>query len=221
MKSNSNPAFHFGLNAKKYKHIRTNQPAVKGYIDPDNLKNKNHPIGKNKHLHLPTLNSIDPNQKLKFGNYKYKEYGMIAPRMDPSLSLFEKLFLKNHINREVVRETIDLVNTYEKLVDPIISEAKYEKKTPPKIIQPNLSCCLFAKKTPYERIPQISTSITTSEIDFKSKSQEKRYKKNLAEFEYLRTKIKENPNQADLLATTVILYPSSNSLLINIWAEVI
>ena len=154
--------------------------------------------------HLPELNIVGGKSSMRFGNYTYKEYGLIAPRMDPELSLFEKLYLKNHINKEALTKNIDLLNSQEGksiILEPSVS---YTKTSGPKTTRPNLSYYLFSKKTPYSKMIQRSSSdFVNSGMVFSSKSQKERFKKIAMEFEILKNKIIESPNDAKIFAMAV------------------
>ena len=126
------------------------------------------------------LPDVSPNQELnqartymKFGNYTCKQYGLIAPRMEMGLSLYEKFFLKRYASKEAVQNSWKSIRNYK---DEVPHSQKSSRILGIETYIPDLSYCLLGKKK--NCIEQYDKpAIFDTRGKFDSKSARKRYKK--------------------------------------------
>eukprot|EP00826_Nyctotherus_ovalis_P026803 TRINITY_DN2090_c0_g1_i4.p1 TRINITY_DN2090_c0_g1~~TRINITY_DN2090_c0_g1_i4.p1 ORF type:complete len:201 (-),score=38.72 TRINITY_DN2090_c0_g1_i4:649-1251(-) len=135
---------------------------------------------------FPELMLANAPPNMHFGNYSCRQYGLAVPRM-ANLSLYEKLFLKEHLAKDNIRVKV-------------VPQESYRWNKHVKAGMPSLSHYLYSKKRLYNVDKPIILEV---ENRFGSRSERERYKKANVEFSMLREKLVAEPDKAQLIALAV------------------
>jgi len=145
----------------------------------------------NQEIMFPELLLSNEPQSMRFGNYTCRQYGLIAPRIT-GLSLYEKLFLKEHLNREDIQARVMPATVYN-------TGYKTQRQK-----LPNLSYYLYSKKDTHNRHLDKPIILELNE-KFNSRSEKERFKKTNTMFNSLKERIMEEPDKSQLIAMAVSL----------------
>ena len=134
-------------------------------------------------------------------NKKLEHLALPNPKIELESSLYEKLFLNNHVNTKAINESLKTINGN--------SEKDHNKQFDKRIkkeisTRPNMSYFLLGKKDIYRKyLPVDKSSLNNPEMKFSSKSEKERYFKTLIEFKSLKSKIQSDPNNSKIYAIAV------------------
>jgi len=150
---------------------------------------------------LPELIHLNTAKKMRFGKYSNKQYSLVAPRMRTDLSLYEKLFLRGHMNKELITGTLNKVSSEQEL----FITRNNSMSGIPRTTRPSMAYLLFEKRNPFVGMAQEPRSniFYTGDLH-KTNSEKERCKKINKEFRHLRSKILLEPKKAKLFAMAVI-----------------
>lgn len=123
---------------------------------------------------------------MHFGNYSCRQYGLAVPRM-ANLSLYEKLFLKEHLAKDNIRVRV-------------VPQESYRWHKHIKAGMPSLSHYLYSKKRFYNVDKPIILEVDNR---FGNRSERERYKKANVEFNLLKEKLVAEPGKAQLIVLAV------------------
>ena len=153
-------------------------------------------------LSLSALNLLDQkillnNSNMKFGNYVYKQYGLVVPRMKSELSLYEKLYLREHVNDETVKRVFSSTGNYDKSQDQ-----ENIKRT---IRSPSMIHHLYSNKNTITQNLERPVLFDSSR-KFENNSEKRRYKNICTEFHMLRTKLMFEPENSKFICCAVYFF---------------
>lgn len=143
---------------------------------------------------------------MNFGNYTKKQYGLVGSRSDTGLSLYEKLFLRNHINRAAIKAAILTSKDQLGQSSNLLGKYNIVRMLTPKTSHPNISYQLFKKSHNNLTPMNMSRPVLLDQGSIQLNNSEKeRYKKIELELCTLREKIMQDPNKTQILIFAVFL----------------